>query len=135
MGGRRANDPNLTPVHHGLNVNDVRAAPSGAAGCYTVRRRSPAPTERPRQHRPPNSVKGARPASHQGLMEPDTRAPSSSSKRPRAAARKTTFDETDTDLQQTQPDVQRSPMRSDRNCKHAPTRRSNPSAGTTRREE
>ena len=46
-------------------------------------------------------LKGARLASHQGPMEPNARALRSSSKRPRAAARKTTLDEADTDLLQT----------------------------------
>ncbi len=37
---RTSNCPHPTPVRHGLHVENVRAAPSGAAGCYTAPRMS-----------------------------------------------------------------------------------------------
>ena len=40
---RTSNCPHPTPVRHGLHVETVRAAPSGAAGGYTAARMSPAP--------------------------------------------------------------------------------------------
>ena len=46
-------------------------------------------------------LKGARLAPHQDPMEPNTRALPSSTKQGRAAARKTTLDEADTELLQT----------------------------------
>ena len=36
-------------IRRGLNLNKARAAPSGAAGCYTVARVCPHPAERPRK--------------------------------------------------------------------------------------
>ena len=47
-------------IRRGLNVDKIRAAPSGAAGCYTVRRAWHSRTERPREKRTWSKPEAAR---------------------------------------------------------------------------
>jgi hypothetical protein len=63
--------PHATPVHRGLHLKKARAAPSGAAGCYTVRRMEHHADECPRQQ-PPSMKRQASRESHTGRRRPPT---------------------------------------------------------------